>query len=663
MERALDDDMSAGRADEPPRRPVVRLASIESPADLRRVAVSDLAALAAEIRQFLVATAAEKGGHFAPSLGAVELTLALHYVFDTPEDLLVWDVGHQAYVHKIITGRRTRFATLRQHRGLSGFLKRAESPFDVYGAGHASTAASAALGMATARDLSGRKRQKVIAVVGDGAMTGGLAFEALDNAGAAARDLVVVLNDNAMSISPNVGAVAHYLTTLTTHPYYLRMKQEIAEVLGKLPRVGEPVGELARRMAGGLKTALVPGALFEALGFNYFGPIDGHDVVELVAVLERIRDQQRGPVLLHVLTQKGKGYAPAEADPLKWHGVSPFDPLTGTARAAPKPTPAPLSYTDAFGDAIVDLARRRPNVVAITAAMGPGTGLTKFQEAFPERYFDVGIAEGHGVVFAAGLATQGVRPVCAIYSTFLQRAFDHVFHDVALQELPVIFALDRAGLVGADGPTHHGLYDLTYLRVIPEMVVAAPKDADELADLLETAYAHTAGPFALRYPRDNSPQPRTRAPRVLPIGEWETLEEGDWDVTLLAVGGMIPLALAAAARLREQGLAPTVVNARFVKPLDLAILRLVAQRSQVVATLEENSLRGGFGAGVHEASVENELDLSGRLLHFGVPDRFVSHGSRAELLTEIGLTPERIADAIRARLARAGDRVRGATGL
>ncbi len=654
MDRVLDDDMGAGKASAQPRRRIVRLASVESPADLKGLTVDELVALAAEIRKFLVATAAEKGGHFAPSLGAVELTLALHYVFDTPSDLLVWDVGHQAYVHKIITGRRDRFATLRQHRGLSGFLKRSESAFDAFGAGHASTAASAALGMATARDLAGR-RQKVIAVVGDGAMTGGLAFEALNNAGAAGRDLIVVLNDNAMSISPNVGAVAHYLTTLTTHPYYLRMKQEIAEVLGRLPKVGEPVGELARRMAGGLKTALVPGALFEALGFNYFGPIDGHDIAALVAILERIREQQHGPVLLHVLTHKGKGYAPAEADPLKWHGVGPFDPATGTTRGGAKASAAaPLAYTDVFGDAVVDLARRHDDVVAITAAMGPGTGLTKFQETFPDRFFDVGIAEGHGVVFAAGLATQGMRPVCAIYSTFLQRAFDHVFHDVALQELPVIFALDRAGLVGADGATHHGLFDLTYLRVIPGMVIAAPKDADELADLLETAYAWCDGPFALRYPRENSPAPRTREPKVLLVGEWETLSEGDWDVTLLAVGGMIPLAEAAAGRLREQGLAPTVVNARFVKPLDMAVLQLVAQRSRLVVTLEENSLRGGFGAAVHEASVERDLDLSGRLLHFGIPDRFVAHGTRAELLAELGLTPEQVAGAIVARLARAG---------
>lgn len=655
MEHVFDDGMTMGRAASSDRR--VRLSGVHSPADVRGLDVPELVDLCAQIRQFLIATAAHKGGHFAPSMGTVELTVALHTVFDTPNDQLVWDVGHQAYVHKVLTGRQDAFPGLREYKGLSGFLKRSESAYDSFGAGHASTAVSAAFGMAVARDQKGGK-EKVIAVIGDGAMTGGLAFEALNNAGAAGRDMLVVLNDNAMSISPNVGAVAHYLTSLTTHPYYQRMKQDIATVLGRLPKIGGPVGELARRMGQGIKGALVPGALFEALGFHYLGPIDGHDMAELVTVLRKIRDQHSGPVLLHVLTHKGKGYAPAEADPLKWHGVTPFDPATGRTIAGAKPAVVELpSYTNVFGDALVDLARRHADVVALTAAMGPGTGLTKFQDTFPERYFDVGIAEGHGVTSAAGMAARGLRPVCAIYSTFLQRAFDHIIHDVSLQDLPVIFALDRGGLAGADGPTHHGCFDLTYLRLIPDMVVAAPKDADELADLLETAYAHTTGPFALRYPRDNSPQPRTRAPQVLPIGTWEVLDDEARDaggaaprVVLLAVGTMVETARTVARGLRGQGIATRVVNARFVKPLDLELLRAQAG-AELVVTLEENTLRGGFGSAVHEASVEHGLGLSGRLLHLGLPDRYITHGSRKELLQEIGLTAPQVEAAVRARLA------------
>ena len=644
------------RADAKDGGRVERLASINDPADLRGLAVPELVELAAEVREFLIKSVAHHGGHFASSLGVVELTIALHYVFDTPRDLLVWDVGHQAYVHKMLTGRRDRFPTLRQYDGMSGFLKRDESEYDAFGAGHASTAPSAALGMAAGRDLKGERGRKVVAIIGDGSMTGGLAFEALNNAGASHRDLIVVLNDNAMSISPNVGAVAHYLTTLTTHPYYQRMKGEIARVLGKLPpKVGAPVGEMARRTLQSVKGALVPGALFEALGFDYFGPIDGHDMAALVGVLKKVKERSASePVLLHVLTHKGKGYAPAEANPLKWHGVTPFDPATGKPLAAPKPADAttPPSYTNAFGDALVDLAGRRKDVVAITAAMCPGTGLPKFQEKFPERFFDVGIAEGHAVTFAAGMATQGTRPFCAIYSTFLQRAFDHIFHDVSLQRLPVVFCLDRGGIAGADGPTHHGCYDLTYMRLIPEMVVAAPKDADELADLLETAYARTDGPFSIRYPRDNSPSPRTREPRVLPIGSWELLEEGDGSVALLAVGTMVETAKAAAKELRAAGHSPTVVNARFVKPLDVAMLRRLVPGARLVATLEENTVRGGFGAAVCEACVEEGIPLAAPPLIFGIPDRFVAHGSRKQLLDEIGLSSGAVAARLLDKLRR-----------
>ena len=652
MEHVLDDSRGKGRT--VPRDGAgarVRLASIDDPADLRALSIDDLRDLAGQIREFLVEVAATKGGHFASSLGTVELTLALHYVFQTPHDLLVWDVGHQAYVHKILTGRRDRLPTIRQDEGLSGFLKRDESPYDAFGAGHASTAASAALGMAIARELKHEQR-KVIAVVGDGAMTGGLAFEALNNAGALGKDLLVVLNDNAMSISPNVGAVAHYLTSLTTHPYYRKMKEEIYTVLARLPRFAAPVRELAQRLELGVKSALVPGAFFQALGFQYLGPIDGHDLDELVPTLKRIRDLQKGPVLLHVMTHKGKGFKLAEDDPLTWHGVTPFDPATGKTISAPAPPAPGPSYTQAFSEALLDLAGRHPDVVALTAAMAPGTGLDAFAHQFPDRFFDVGIAEGHGVTFAAGLATQGLRPVCAIYSTFLQRAFDHIVHDVAMQQLPVTFALDRGGLVGADGPTHHGALDLAYMRMVPGMVVAAPRDADELADLLETAHGYADGPFAIRYPRDSSPGPRTRAPRVLPVGSWELLRESGWDVALLAVGAMVGTAQKVADGLVAKGYGATVVNARFVKPLDLELLRTVAGKARLAVTLEEGTLRGGFGSAVHEASVEAGLGLSARLAHFGLPDRFLTHGSRGRLLEDAGLAPAQVLEAILARLAR-----------
>ena len=628
----------------------VLLEDIDDPSDLRHLSIEQLEDLAGQIREFLVDLAASRGGHFASSLGAVELTLAVHYVYETPKDRVIWDVGHQAYVHKLITGRRDRLHTIRQYGGLSGFLKRSESPYDVFGAGHASTAPSAAFGFCTAQDLLGRADQRTVAIIGDGAMTGGLAFEALNNAGSTDRDFLVILNDNAMSISPNVGAVAHYLTTLTTHPYYRRMKSDIYHVLEKLPRVGGSMSEFARRFERGVKGALVPGALFQALGFHYLGPIDGHDLDELVPVLQKIRARRgEGPVLLHVLTHKGKGYGLAEKDPLKWHGVKPFDRETGRARAAgAKGAP---SWTEVFSEAILDAAERHERLVAITAAMAPGTGLSGFRERFPARFFDVGIAEGHGVTFACGLAAEGLRPVCAIYSTFLQRAFDMLIHDCALQRLPVIFALDRGGLVGADGPTHHGTFDLAYLRMIPGMVVAAPKDADELADLLETALHHD-GPFALRYPRDQVPEPRSREPRILPIGRWELLHEGDGAVALLAVGSMVGVALDAAGRLAGQGIDATVVNARFVKPIDEEMLAGLASRVDLIVTLEEGVRAGGFGSAVQEAMLDRQPEARARLVVRAIGDRFVEHGSREQLLADVGLTAEATADVVLAALGK-----------
>lgn len=652
MEHIYDDGMSVSRDDsseETDELQRVLLEDINDPSDLRGLDVAQLEDLAGQVRDFLVDIAATKGGHFASSLGCVELTLALHHVYDTPEDRIVWDVGHQAYVHKLLTGRRGDLNTIRQYKGLSGFLKRNESPYDTFGAGHASTAPSAALGMKTAHDLKGEAGRKTVAIIGDGAMTGGLAFEALNNAGSSHRDMLVILNDNAMSISPNVGAVAHYLTYLTTHAYYRKMKTDIYSVLEKVPKVGESMGKFARRLERGVKGALVPGALFQAMGFHYLGPIDGHDMEELTSVLTKLRETESdGPTLLHVLTHKGKGYKLAEEDPLKWHGVKPFDPETGKTKPPSVVVENPLpSYTNAFSDAMLEAAERHPEMVTITAAMPSGTGLNAFKERFPERFFDVGIAEGHGVTFAAGLAAEGMRPVCAIYSTFLQRAFDHVIHDCAIQKLPVVFAMDRGGLVGADGPTHHGVFDIAYMRMIPDMVVAAPRDADELADLLETALQHE-GPFAFRYPRDNSPSVRTREPHALPIGSWEKLREGSWDVTLLAVGAMVPTAQKVAESLAARGLDPTVVNARFVKPLDMDMLREASGKARLVVTIEEGCRTGGFGGAVVEAAAEERLEFAEGVQVHALPDRFVTHGSRGELLEEVGLTPQ----AIEARIVK-----------
>jgi len=626
------------------------LDGISSPADVQKLDVEQLKALAQEVRDFIINLVSEKGGHFASSLGVVELTIALQKVFSPPTDRIIWDVGHQAYVHKILTGRRDRMWTIRQYKGVSGFLKRSESEYDHFGAGHASTAISAALGFATARDLAGGTH-KVVAVVGDGAMTGGMAFEALNNAGHQKRDLLVVLNDNAMSISPNVGAIAHYLTTLTTHPYYARMKKKIGALLGRVPALGESALELANRLETGIKDAIVPGGLFEALGFRYLGPIDGHDLGELTAVLSNVKGL-RGPILLHVLTHKGKGYSFAEDDPDGYHGMTPFVVETGKK----KPTgPAPPAYTTVFGDAMCEIAAREPKVVAITAAMLGGTGLTKFGESYPDRLFDVGIAEGHGVTFAGGLAAEGLRPVAAIYSTFLQRAIDHTIHDVCLQHLPVVFAVDRGGLAGADGPTHHGAFDLTYLRMMPSMVVSAPRDGNELRDLLWTGIQQAEAPFAVRYPRENVPPgyDPARPMRRIPIGSWESLAEGERAV-LLANGAMVETALAVRRILLEAGFPVGVVNARFVKPLDVPMLRELAARYELLVTLEENTLVGGFGAAVYEAC-RHEGIAPRALEHLGLPDRFIDHGSREELLQEVGLTPAQISEQVTAMLAALPD--------
>ena len=610
------------------------LEQINSPLDLKRLERSALPALAEEMRALIIKTVSKTGGHLASNLGTVELALALHWVFNSPEDKIVWDVGHQAYPHKLLTGRREGFATLRQPDGISGFTKRDESPHDPFGAGHAGTALSAALGMVTARELAGQK-YRVAAVVGDGALTSGMVWEALNHAGALKRDLLVVLNDNTMSISPNVGAVSAYLNRVLMGPFASRVRAETQNILGYIPRVGSRVVGMAKRveeMAKGLVTA---GVLFEELGFNYVGPIDGHNLEHLITTMD-FASRLAGPILLHVVTTKGKGYAPAEGDAVKWHGAAPFEMETG----AFKKKSAPITYTEAFVQALIREAREDERVVAVTAAMAEGTGLVKFKQAHPTRFYDVGIAEQHAVAFAAGLATQGFRPVAAIYSTFLQRGYDQVIHDVCIQQLPVVFALDRAGIVGDDGPTHQGLYDLAYLRTVPNMVILAPKDENDLQHCLKTAL-NAGGPAALRYPRGSGlGVPIDQEAREYPLGTAELLRDGE-EVLLLPLGPMVEPALQAALRLHKTGISAAVVNPRFVKPLDRSLIPDLARRIGRVVTVEEHMLAGGFGSAILE--LFEELALTGiRVVRLGVPDVLVEQGLPATLRARFGLTADGI---------------------
>jgi len=615
------------------------LAGITTPEDLRRLPPEALPAVAAEIRERILSVVSRTGGHLAPSLGTVELTIALHYVFHTPDDILIWDVGHQAYGHKILTGRNDRFDTIRREGGLSGFPRRAESPYDPFGTAHASTAISAALGFACARDLEHR-HHRVAAVVGDGALTGGLAYEGMNQAGAAGTDLLVVLNDNSMSISPNVGAISQYLTRLTAGPIFRRLEADLWDLLGKLP-AGGAARKMASRFKESMKNLVVPNVLFEELGFKYFGPIDGHDLPTLLDVLQQVKEV-KGPVLLHTLTRKGKGYGPAEDDSRKFHGVSSFDKLTG---ASAKKAAAP-AYTEIYGQSMIELARQDPKIVAITAAMTDGTGLTKFATTYPERFHDVGIAEQHAVCFAAGMAAAGLKPFATIYSTFLQRAYDQIVHDVAVQGLPVRFALDRAGLVGEDGATHHGVFDIGYLRCLPGMVLMAPKDENELRRMLATMAAHGAGPIAVRYPRGSGVGAAIDPdPRPLAIGEAELLRAGK-DVVLVAYGTMVPVAQKTAALLAESGVDATVINARFAKPLDETMLLDWARRVPRLVTLEEGALPGGFGDAVLELFARHPVP-GVQIRTFGVPDRFFDHGSRESLLLSAGLHPDLLAPEVR----------------
>ncbi len=612
---------------------------IDSPAELKSLSCTELTALAAEIRERLIEVCSVNGGHVGANLGVVELTLALHYCFDSPTDRIVWDVSHQAYVHKLLTGRRDAFETLRQAGGISGFTRRDESPHDPFGAGHAGTSVSAVLGLAAARDLKG-EHHKTIAVIGDGAMTAGLAFEAMNHGGGLAKDLIVVLNDNEFSIAPNVGALSAYLSRHLAGDTYLALRGFVERLLNRLPGVGEPMLRAAKGVEDGLKQAILPGMLFEELGFAYIGPIKGHDIKSLIEAFQRAAKLKR-PVLVHCATQKGKGYHFAEKDPAKWHGLGPYHIDTGKPRSNGTGATPPLTYMRVFGDTLVELAEKDKRIVAITAAMVSGTGLTEFARRFPDRFFDVGIAEQHAATFAAGLAADGLRPVAAIYSTFLQRAYDQLIHDVALQRLPVTFALDRAGLVGKDGPTHHGVFDLAFLRPIPNFVVMAPKDEQELRHMVATCLALDT-PAALRYPRGAGlGVPLDGAPHPLEIGRAETLRDGA-DVCLLALGTMVAPALAAARLLALDGIDAAVVNLRFAKPLDTdAILAAGAATGRLV-TVEEGQLAGGVGSAIAEVLADAQrTDVA--LLRLGLPDRFISHGPREALLAEVGLDAESIA--------------------
>ena len=612
--------------------PDTLLESIASPEDLRRLPPEQLKPLAAELRDFLIDSVARTGGHLASNLGVVELTLALHYVYDTPRDRIVWDVGHQTYPHKILTGRRAAMAQLRQLGGIAGFPRRAESPYDAFGAGHSSTSISAALGMAEAfRQLN--SAQRAIAVIGDGAMSAGMAFEALNNAGDSDLPLLVVLNDNDMSISPPVGALNNYLARLMSGRFYAAARNAGRRVLSHLP----PIHELARRAEEHMKGMVTPGTLFEEFGFNYIGPIDGHDLDILLDTLANVR-RLPGPQFLHVVTQKGRGFNPAEANPCLYHGVGKFDPKVGADAAAA----GRVTYTQVFSDWLCDTAAQDDRLVGITPAMREGSGLVEFSERFPRRYFDVGIAEQHAVTYAAGLACEGMKPVVAIYSTFLQRAYDQVIHDVALQNLDVTFAIDRAGLVGADGPTHAGAFDLSYLRCIPNLLIATPSDENECRRLLSTAYLHP-GPAAVRYPRGSGPGAAVAdSLEPLPIGQ-ACLRRTGRDVALLAFGSMLAPALAAA-----QALDATVVDMRFVKPLDLTMLRDLATHHALLVTVEENAVQGGAGDAVAQTLAEMALRPS--LLQLGLPDRFIEHGDTALLLARCGLDAAGIEAAVRKRL-------------
>jgi 1-deoxy-D-xylulose-5-phosphate synthase len=606
------------------------LAHIESPEDLRKLREPELGRLAAELREYLIQTVATRGGHFAAGLGTVELTIALHYVFDTPTDRLVWDVGHQAYPHKVLTGRRDQLHTIKQAGGLAPFPDPSESAYDTFGVGHSSTSISAALGMAVAAARLGEKR-RIVAVIGDGAMTAGMAFEALNHAGSLPADLLVVLNDNDMSISENVGAMSNYFARVLSGRVYAHLREGSKKVLRPMPTVWE----LARRSEEHMKGMVLPGTMFEEMGFNYIGPVDGHDLKALLSTLRNVA-KLKGPQFLHVATRKGKGYAPAEADPIKWHGPGPFDPASGTIF---KEKAAGPTYSQVFGQWLCDMAERDSHVIGITPAMREGSGLVEFSKRFPDRYFDVAIAEQHAVTFAAGLAASGLKPVVAIYSTFLQRAYDQLIHDVALQNLPVVFAVDRAGLVGSDGATHQGAYDLSYLRCIPNMVIMAPANENECRQMLYTGTT-LPGPSAIRYPRgQGTGEPQVDEMTALPIGRGEVKREGRAGLAILVFGTLLDSVQKIAERLDA-----TVVNMKFIKPLDEDLALSIATRHRALITVEENAVAGGAGSAVGELLAAEGVLIP--TLHVGIPDRFIEHGSREDCLAAAGLDLPGLAGAI-----------------
>lgn len=615
------------------------LDKINSPKDLKRIPKEELPKLAREIRQLIVDVVSKTGGHLASNLGVVELTIALHYVFDAPADKIIWDVGHQSYTHKILTGRKDRFHTLRQYGGISGFPKITESPYDAFTTGHSSTSISAGLGITCAKRLKG-ERSKVIAVIGDGSLTAGLAFEGLNQAGDIHKDLIVILNDNELSIGPNVGALSSLLSRTFSVKYLQGIRKEIGELLRSLPRIGQDAYQLAKRAEESIKAFVTPGVLFEALNFEYYGPIKGHRLNQLIDILTNIKTIEE-PVLLHVTTQKGRGYEPAEKNPVYFHGVGCFEVKTGNGLTAKCDVP---SYTEVFGDTMVKLAESDNKIIAVTAAMPEGTGLVKFSQKFPDRFYDVGIAEQHGVTFAAGMAIEGFKPVVAIYSSFLQRGYDQIIHDVCIESLSVIFAIDRGGIVGEDGMTHHGLFDFSYLRLLPNMVIMAPKDENELRQMLVTAIAHK-GPIAFRYPRgpgigvafDNGISP-------LPIGKAEVLTSGD-DVLILAIGSMVNEALQAHQILAEQKkIHATIVNSRFVKPLDKELICSLAEKIPRIITVEENVKQGGFGSAVLELLAEERI-TGLQISRLGLPDLFIEHGARQLLKKKYGIDVDAIVTA------------------
>ncbi len=616
------------------------LARIDGPADLKLLSIKELYQLADEIRNEVICTVATNGGHLAPNLGAVELTLALHYVFDAPQDVIIWDVGHQAYAHKLLTGRREQFHTIRTHGGISGFPKRSESQYDAFGTGHASTSISAALGFALGKSMKGSK-DKVVAVIGDGSMTGGMAFEGLNQAGHLERDFIVVLNDNEMSIAPNVGALSSFLSRKMASRLAVRIKRDVASFLTSIPGIGDDILQLAKRGEDSLMSFLTPGMLFEALRFEYIGPIKGHRLDRLIEAFTNAKNL-KGPVLVHALTTKGKGYHPAECDPSKFHGLGKFEVSTGE----PMEKATAPSYTRIFGQTLTRLAKEDDRIVAITAAMSEGTGLSQFAALYPERFFDVGICEQHAVTFAAGLALEGFKPVVAIYSTFLQRAFDQIVHDICLQNLPVTLVMDRGGLVGEDGPTHHGAFDLSYLRHIPNMVLMAPADENELQHMLRTALEQD-GPIALRYPRGTAEGlAMDEEFKTLPIGQGELLIEGK-DLAILAIGNRVRPAVAAARRLDEEGISASVANCRFVKPLDRDLVFRLADKTKLLLTVEENALQGGFGSAVLEMLAE-EGHTGVRVVRLGIGDHFVEHGSQQLQRSSCGIDVAGIIEAARA---------------